>query len=69
MHAEASLVTLFLIFKGFWNLPDPVLNDFQCLLAPLLAFNSGTVFAKSATRQTQFRTPAPNLHETSKEEI
>jgi hypothetical protein len=66
---EASLVTLFLIFKRFWNLPDLVLNDSQCFLAPLLALNSGTVFAQSATRQTQFRTPAPNLQETSKEEI
>jgi hypothetical protein len=66
---EASLVTFLLIFKGFWNLPDLVLNDSQCLLAPLLALNYGTVFAKSAWRQTQFRTPAPNLQETSKEKI
>jgi hypothetical protein len=35
----------------------------------LLALNSGTVFAQSATRQTQFRTPAPNLQETCKEVI
>ena len=48
---EAPWVRLFMIVEGFCILPSPILNDFQCLLASLLAFNS-SIRLKRQTPET-----------------